>query len=294
MRNTPVVIVVLLIAISAVAASKKPVEIPFTSSPEGLLIVPATLGGTIPAHLIFDTGAGLDVLAPSVVEKLHGKPAGEFTAFRMRGDRLDVSLFIVPEIAVGAMVKKNALVGTWDLLDKLHLEGIVSLNDFRQQPVTIDFANKVVAFETAKSLTRRHTVGKASPLRSNDQRGVALDIFSDFLIDNQTGDCEIDTGSQNATVSTRFMELLAIDKNGPNVQKREEKNAVGMPVVRYSTTLPKITLVAAPQIGLNSAPTSFSDIIYDCVIGIDFWAGKALTIDIPGRQLLVYDPSHNR
>ena len=151
MRNTPVVLV-LLIALPALA-SRKPVEIPLTISPEGLVMVPATLGGTLSAHVIFDTGAGMDVLAPSVIEKLHGAPAGKFTAFRMWGDRLDVPLFTVSEISVGPVVKTNALVGSWEMLDQLHLQGIVSVNDFREQPFTLDFVNKVMVFETAKSLT---------------------------------------------------------------------------------------------------------------------------------------------
>jgi hypothetical protein len=289
MRNT-LVVLVLLIALPALA-SKKPGEIPLNVSPEGFVIVPATLGGTISAHVIFDTGAGMDVLAPSVVEKLHGTPAGKFTAFRMWGDRLDVPLFTVSEISVGSMVKSNALIASWEMLDQLHLEGIVSVNDFRQQPFTLDFVNKVMAFETAKSLAQRRRIGKTSPLKFDEQRGITLDLFSDFLIGNQPGQCEIDTGSQNATVATRFMKPLAIDKDGKDVKKHEQKNSDGATTVRYRTTLPKIALAAAPQITIADAPTTFADIIYDCVVGLDFWLGKALTIDISGRQLIVSDPS---
>jgi aspartyl protease len=289
MRKT-LAVLVLLIALPA-AASKKPVEIPFTISPEGFVMVPATLGGTLSAHVIFDTGAGMDVLAPSVVEKLHGKPAGKFTAFRMWGDRLDVPLFTVSEISVGSMVKTDALVGAWDMLDQLHLEGIVSVNDFRQQPFTLDFVNKVMVFETAKSMGQRRRTGKTSPLKFDELRGITLDVFSDFLIGNQTGQCEIDTGSQNATINTTFMAPLGIDKDGKNVQKREQKNSAGVTTVRYKTTLPKIALAAVPEIAIANAPARFSDIIYDCVIGLDFWLGKVVTIDIAGRQLIVADAS---
>ena len=292
MRNT-LVVLVLLIALPALAA-KKPVEVPFAISPEGFVLVPATLGGTIAAHVIFDTGAGLDVLAPSVVDKLHGTSAGQFTAFRMWGDRLDVPLFVVPEISVGPLVKRNALVAAWDLLDQMHLEGIVSVNDFRQQPLTLDFVNKAMVFETAKSLAHRRATGSISPLKFDDQRGIALDLFSEFLIGNQTGQCEIDTGSQNATVTTRFLAPLAIDKDGKDVQKHEQKNPAGLTVIRYQTTLPNIALAAAPQIAVAHAPATFSDIIYDCVIGLDFWLGKVLTIDIPGRQLIVSDSASAR
>jgi hypothetical protein len=292
MRNT-LVVAVLLIALPALA-SRKPVEIPFTISPEGLVMVPATLGGTISAHVIFDTGAGMDVLAPSVVDKLHGTPAGKFTAFRMWGDRLDIPLFTVSEISVGPVVRSNVVVGAWDMLDQLHLEGIVSVNDFRQQPFTLDLVNKVLVFETAKSLTQRRKTGKTSPLKFDERRDITLDIFSDFLIGNQTGQCEIDTGSQNATVATRFMAPLAIDKDGKDVQKREQKDSAGVTTARYKTTVQKIALADAPQIAIANAATTFADIIYDCVVGLDFWLGKVLTVDIPGRQLIVSDSSQAR
>jgi Aspartyl protease len=270
-----------------VLAKSKPVSIPFTTNSDGMVILPATVGGTISAHVIFDTGAGLDILAPSLIEKVHGKPAGQFTGFRMTGERLDIPLFIVPELSVGPMEKKNALVGSWDVLDKLHLDGIVSLNDFREQPVTFDFVNKVVIFETADSLAQRRGAETSVPVRFDDQRGITLDVFADFLIGDQPAQCEIDTGSPSATVSSRYMERLGIEKDGKGVRKIERRTVAGGMQTRYDTPLPQISLAAAPQISLAPAPASFSDIIYDCVVGLDFWSGRALTVDIPGRAILV-------
>jgi hypothetical protein len=291
MQNRLVALIVFLaiqfLAIQpSLAATGRPAEIPFAISPDGMMTISATLG-TVPAQVIFDTGAGIDVLAPSIVEKLHGTPAGQFTAFRMWGDRLDIPLFIVPEISVGPMIRRNVLVGTWEMLDQLHLEGIISVNDFSDQRITLDFVNKVMVFENAKSLARRRSSGATAPLKLDDNRGIALDLFSDFSIGNQTGDCEIDTGSQNATVNTRYMTPLGIDKDGRDVQKREQKTPSGASTVRYKTTLPKIALTAAPEIAITHAPTTFADIIYDCVIGLDFWSDKVVTIDIPGHQLIV-------
>jgi hypothetical protein len=270
-----------------VLAKSKPVSIPFTTNSDGMVILPATVGGTISAHVIFDTGAGLDILAPSLIEKVHGKPAGQFTGFRMTGERLDIPLFIVPELSVGPMEKKNALVGSWDVLDKMHLDGIVSLNDFREQPVTFDFVNKVVIFETADSLAQRRGAETSVPVRFDDQREITLDVFADFLIGDQPAQCEIDTGSPSATVTSRYMEHLGIEKEGKGVRKIERRTVAGAMQTRYDTSLPQISLAAAPQISLAPAPASFSDIIYDCVVGLDFWSGRALTVDIPGRAILV-------
>lgn len=268
-------------------ANPKSASIPFTTTPDGLVVLPATVGGTIPIHVIFDTGAGLDVLAPSLIEKLHGKPSGQFTVFRMTGERIDIPLFLISELSIGTLVKKDAVVGSWDILDKFHLDGVISVNDFRRQPFTFDFTHKAVVLETPKTLGQRRAAGKASPLQFDDDRGLALDLFAQFLIGNQLGQCELDTGSPSATVSTRFMASLGIEKDSKDVQKHEGRSFTGAVETRYDTKLSRIALAAAPQIVLVAPSVSFSDIIYDCVVGVDFWSGKALTIDIAHRQLIV-------
>lgn len=269
-------------------AGRKPAYIPFTTNPDGLVLIHATAGG-IPIQAIFDTGAGLDVLAPSLVEKLHGRPSGQFSGFRMTGERLDISLFVIPELSIGSMTKKDALVGTWDLLDKYHLDGILSVGDFRQQPFTLDFAHKVMVFETAESIVQRRTEGKESPLQFDDQRGISLSLFATFLIANKSGQCEIDTGSPSATVGMRYMAALGIDKDADDVHKHEGQTIAGAPELRYDTTLPQLSLSSAPEIRLVRPRASFSNIIYDCVVGVDFWRDGALTIDVANRQLIVSD-----
>jgi len=128
-------------------------------------------------------------------------------------------------------------------------------------------------------------------LQISDQRGIVLDIFAEFQIGNQRAQCEIDTGSPGATVSTRFMAPLGVEKDSKNIERHEIRNPAGAVEISYRTRLPAIALAAAPQITLAGPRVSFSDIIYDCVVGVDFWSGRALTIDIANRQLVVSNPS---
>lgn len=279
---------IILLFVLPLLASSQPHSIPVTISPEGMILISAKLGAT-PINVIFDTGAGLDVLAPSLIEKVHGKPAGEFSAFRMTGERLAIPLFVVPELSVGPVVIKDATVGSWDLLDQMHLDGIVSANDFRHQPFTLDFPGKFLIFETSKSLSGRRSAGHSAPMQLDDYRGIALDPFAHFSLAGQAGQCEIDSGSQNATVNTRYMPLLHVDKDSNDVKKRETTTVAGAKQIRYIATLPQISLADATQVSLDHPHLSFSDLIYDCVIGLDFWQGRALTIDIPDRQLFVSD-----
>jgi hypothetical protein len=264
------------------------VSIPFTNSADGFVIVPVSVGEIRPIHVIFDTGAGLDVLAPSVIRRLHGRPAGEFTGFRMYGDRLDIQLFVVPTLAIGPVVKTEALVGTWDVLDSLHVDGVISANDFRDQPFTFDFIKKIVVFETTKTLAARRAGGVTRRIQTDDLRGRSLELFTSFSVDADSGQCNIDTGSPTATVNLRYMSALGIAKDGPSVRKHDGHNAMtGAPQVTYGANVSRVALVGNSDIGLVRPRVSFGDIMYDCVVGVDFWAGRVVTLDIRDRELIV-------
>jgi len=277
-RLARVVFAVLLTA-PAFAGQKKATTVPFTTNPDGVVIVPVVLGGTIHTDVFLDTGAGLDGLAPSIVQKLHGKPAGAFTAFRLGGERLDLPLFIIPELRIGPIVKKNALVGAWDVFDQWHFAGVVSMNDFREQAFTLDFPNKQMVFETSRSLRDRLKSGALVPLTFDDERGIMLDLFVDVLIGGQAGQCEMDTGTPDWAFSIRYMEPLGISRDGKDVTKQ----ASGA----YLTTVPQIALAADPSIRQVQPKVEFGGIIYDCVLGVHFWSGRSVTVDIPNKRLIV-------
>jgi hypothetical protein len=268
-----------LLAVPTFAGQKEAATLPFTTNDDGLVIVPVVLGGTMHTDMFLDTGAGLDALAPSIVDKLHGKPAGVFTVFRMSGDRLDLPLFIIPELKIGPIVKTNALVSGWAVLDQWHFGGVISMNEFRQQPFTIDFPNKRITFETNRSLHDRLHSGTSVPLKFDDGRGVALDLFLDVLVGGQVGQCEMDTGTPDSAFNIRYMKPLGISKDGEDVTKLQSGD--------YLTTIPQIALGADPSIRQIRPKVEFGDIIYDCVLGVHFWSDRSVTIDLQNRRLIV-------
>ena len=283
MRGMVRMVFALLLTMPALAGQKKPTTLPFTTNDDGLVILPVVLGGEIHANVFLDTGAGLDGLAPSIVEKLHGKPAGVFTVFRMGGERLDLPLFIIPELRIGPIVKRNALVSTWAVFDQWHFGGVISMNDFRQQAFTFDFPHMQIILETSRSLRDRLNSGTPIPLKFDDERGIALDLFPEVVIGGQAGECEMDTGSPDSTFSTRYMEPLGISKDGADVTKRVSEGVT----TGWYTTVPQIALGADPSILQTQPKVEFSNIIYDCVLGIHFWSGRSVTVDIPNKRLIV-------
>lgn len=83
------------------------------------------------------------------------------------------------------------------------------------------------------------------------------------------------------------MAPLGIDANSKDVLKEVRKNIAGVITTSYRTSIADITLATNPTIRQAGPRVRFADIIYDCVVGIDFWSGRTLTVDIPHQRLVV-------
>jgi hypothetical protein len=144
-------------------------SIPFTvCSDTGLLMIPVSVGGDQTTPFVLDTGSGVSVLSQSLVDKLGGKATGPFTGFRLTGERLDLRLFTIPELRVGPVRQRNALVAGWDGLDKFHLAGMISLNFFRDHPFTLDFRSHQLVVETTAGLAVRQKHGSIVRVQMDD------------------------------------------------------------------------------------------------------------------------------
>jgi hypothetical protein len=108
-----------------------------------------------------------------------------------------------------------------------------------------------------------------------------------------SGECELDTGSQGSTVSTRYLAPSSVDTTAPGVEKRSRRTITGATERRYGAQIAQLALAGAPDIGMTAPTVTFSEIIYDCVVGTSFWNGRALTIDIPHGRLIVASPSRD-
>jgi Aspartyl protease len=287
--KTRLVTLLLVATFSAFAAGqegKPAVSVPFTIAADtNLLMIPsASPGGP---SFALDTGGGVSVLAKGLVEKLGGKSYGTFTGFRLTGERLDLELFKVPELRVGPIVQKEVVVAGWDGLDKLHLDGIIGLDFFRAQPITVDFVHHQLIFETSVSLAQRRIAGRTVALRLDDQRGVSLTPFARFRVGSRSAECEIDTGSQGYILNLRYMKQLGIDPNSSAVKRSEYTTILGNKELRYTAAVPTPSLKGIPAVAGESVPALFEEIIYDCNVGIQYWAGRIVTFDVPNKVLLV-------
>lgn len=256
---------------------------------DGLLLVTATAADTIGGNFIFDTGAGVHVLSNRLFKKLRSTPAGHFTGFRHTGERVDFELFQIEAFSMAGLREKHPLVAVWSALDSFQIDGILSMKFFEHQPVTIDLRDSVLVVETARSLERRMSVGTPLPLRVDDDRGIALDIFGNAQVgDSLKLECIIDTGSPSTILDARYMQALGIDSASEKVTRRVRKSNFGASETEYVAPIPFIALWGDPASAITNRRVVFKrNLIYDGLLGTSFLLGRSLTIDIQGRRFLL-------
>lgn len=164
----------------------------------------------------------------------------------------------------------------WQGLDSSGVDGLISARTFAHTPVTLDFGARELVFESPASLAARAQRGTVLTLRTDDLRGVALDLFLEFDFgDGQRGLCEIDTGSQGIDLSVRYMAPFGVNRD----------STAATP---YRAQLPTLVApVGAPQLNVSRPSVRIGNYIYDCIVGTQFWANTALTLDIAHHRVIL-------
>ena len=277
----------ILFAMTAGAQADKPHTVPFELLMDEYMVVEVVVQDSITDRWLFDTGAGLQVVSQATFDRLTSvTPAGRLTGFRMMGERLDAELYRVSSLEVAGYRQENVLVAPWPELDNAGISGIVSLKFFENRPITIDFANKTFTVETAGSAEAIARTGQVVPMETQRYRDKALDIFVNFTLgDTVLAEFELDTGSgRRLWIDSRFMEKLGIDTTADSVTAMSNGGQVWQ-----VTDLSHVSLRDAPSVASDSIRATFRDsLIYDGVMGIAFWDGRAITIDLPNRRLVVH------
>jgi len=267
--------------------------IPFQLLGSGHILVKATVDG-VEGNFLFDTGAGLTVLTKTFFDKLpHAeKKDGGFTAFRATGERLDADLYTVKDFELGSMKHAAEEVSYLDV--KLGgLDGIISLKFMEKQPFTIDLEKKEIRLETPATLAAIRKTGTLIPIQPEDYRGHALDMFAYFRVnDTLTLQLSLDSGAGKDVfkLNAKYLQALGVNVDDTTrVKKTARRSEINKDFVShtYLTSLDKLAAAAAPSVYTTGFRAQFVEgLIYDGIMWIN-WLGNRITIDVPGRAMLV-------
>ncbi|MBV8155399.1 MAG: hypothetical protein JO241_05050 [Candidatus Eremiobacteraeota bacterium] len=232
--------------------------VPF-SDEGGLIHVAVSVDRQAPVPMLVDLGAGVNIVSERLAHLV--AYTGKYTTMRLTGERLDLPIGKVVSIAIGDVGIGDPTVGVWKgLVAARGVDGLISANAFRDRATTIDFRGKQIVIEDAVSFPERRRTATYVPLFLQDELNYAMGVFARFKFGNgKTGLCEIDTGRSDTVLDNVY--------------------APG--------GIASIELDGAPQTHVDAPKVKFDNLLYDCMIGNDFWGGRTITLDILNRGLWV-------
>lgn len=225
---------------------------------------------------IFDIGGGISLLNPDFVANGVCKPWGRVTGYGMVGNRLDSPRCSDIALKVGGQTFNAALVGIYDTTsffpkDAVHIDGLIGLNAFDGEAITIDFPAKTLTIESPSSLKQRIRGATSVPMRAErEAQGAALAVAAGVPTSNGLVWMELDSGNNRVNlISKPYAALFGLDP-----EKKERQNA-DFPI--------------AGDIRVRSQVAT-PDLIIDGNLGMPFLKDIILTIDFRTNRMWMRQP----
>ncbi len=233
-----------------------------------LWAVDVCLGDGPSERFLLDTGAGLTILDIKTATQQGLSPWGRLTGHKMSGQRVDFQQVDPVPLRIGdQQLDLNGLAVT-DLGTLLPpgwppVAGVLALDAFHAQAVTLDFARAALTLESPESLAARVSTAGALRVRiARQAQGASLDLFVRVGGDNQRPTwLEIDSGNTGPTLlAPHSIDLLGLSGDGGNTE-----------------------LVFAEDFR-ESAAWEKADIIIDGNLGQSFLNTHALSLDLKSAR----------
>lgn len=229
-----------------------PSSLPITVTDSGALLVSGTVAGR-PTEVTIDTGAGVCRFPPSLLAGT--APEGTGPTAGRPGEPALFEMVRVTEVAIGSARWSGALVASWPLLDEMHAGGVVSARLLEGVAVTLDLPARRLLFESGAGLAERERLGVAIPVTLQRSGEASLLVLVPAVVDGSRRLLVLDTGLPGA---------LSLAAAGPHA-------------VSLGGGPPRTVRAA----GGRTPPDA------DGRLGLGFFEGKTLTLDLPGRRLIV-------
>lgn len=260
--------------------------LPFEFLANTFIVIEPSVAGSRHRFLL-DTGAGFDAVSTGLCRKLDCTTSGKLTGKRMRGDEITLDLTQVESLEFAGISKTSWEVGITNLFDEIppelgRLDGALSLKFFSNQAFTINFPKRQILIESLRSLEKRAKDGNVVPAKLYSQLPKTLGIFLAVNAFGETGSFEVDTGNMVTILPQKHLKRLKVDlkSSQTKVIKNEKMDRV------YAVVNGNVALKDALQVTQANPKICFEDIIYDGVIGVDFFKDKIVTFDIPNSRVI--------
>jgi len=287
------VISFLMILLSTITYSQEKItnqiNIPFTLSENGYIIIPVTING-IEGKYVFDTGAGINLLFKKSAEKIKDleKTNHFYTGHRGTGEGLEIDLWKTKSLEISNFKVNDETFGVLDI--DFPLDGLISLTMFKNKQITIDFGNNILSIESEKSLEKLIANKDFEiPLQISNDRDINIGISMKILLDNQLSlNVVLDSGAgfNVYRFNSRYMKNLGIDSTQVKKIYKPSYFKPGAGNNFFITQVSKFS-DAAKNVSTNEFRAIFIEgLIYEGIMSVN-WIGKKITIDIPNKRIIV-------
>ena len=268
--------------------TKEKIEIPFKLSPNGHIMIKASVNG-IPGNFVFDTGAGMNLLTKDFADKIDNleKTTHFYTGHRATGEAITSDLYQSEVLKIADFSIEDEQFAVYDI--DFPLDGLISLTPLQQKAFTVNFEENKLVIESEESLRlRKENIKFEMPLEINNDRNVKVSVGTIVQLDSLELHVGLDSGAgfDVYRFNSRYMEALGIDstqvesKYIPSSFKPEQGNQYYFAEVSRLSDLK----VNAEQIDFRA--TFIDGLIYEGIMGIN-WIGEIITFDIPAKRILV-------
>jgi hypothetical protein len=287
----PLKLLVLLLSLFSITTAfsqtkiNDPIKIPFELTGSGHILVKAMVNG-VEGNFIFDTGAGLNMMTKKFADKIENLKHTDnfYTGHRATGEALQLDLWNATLLKMNAFELDNPEFTVLDI--DLPLDGLISLLPFKNTPITIDYKNKILTIESAKSLRQRVKSGTTVPMQVSYDRGKTLGISTNVTLNNKlTLQASLDSGAgfNVFRFNSRYMNMLDVDPAiAPVYVKSDFKPGEGNNY--FAAALPEIAINKIKAVNIKA--TFIEGLIYEAITSTN-WLGDIITIDVPNSVLII-------
>lgn len=243
-------------------------------------------------ELILDTGIGVNLISKSFCQKLDCKINESLTGKRMTGQSVTIPISQVESLSVAGLEDSNVDVGVVSFKNFLpntkeftNIQGYLSLNFFKERPFTIDYRKRKLIFENSKTVSKRTINAELLPI-TKKREGLALTVRVPVaVLDQKTMAMQLDLGTNVLTLNNKYLENLSPYFDRSTIKEEAIVDETGFKRKRtYVKLKGNIKLGSITQ---KDPTVMFQDIIYDGIIGNDFFKGRVVTYDLANSRLIL-------
>jgi Aspartyl protease len=193
--------------------------------------------GSETGTFLLDTASGISLVSPDFAKKVGCEPWGRLTGFQMFGRRLDTPQCSDLSFEAAGLTLRAPTVAVLDFSPFLEkgstpLDGVLALDVFAGQALTLDLGNERLIVETPESLAARtQTMREGQARLSREMQGAALSVFTAVRTPKGLAWFELDSGNGGTLLmSQHIAPVLGVESKGEQPQPARFELVGGVPV----------------------------------------------------------------